>query len=115
MKKLQLITLVALMAVCVSTIAAEDKKVLVPPPLPPVAKEKKPDPPKIQPIEIAGETPGVSIDPQTLSLTWQKGSDPRQVAKTLVKLWAQVQSQLNQCQQAVQTLNLEIQNQREKK
>jgi hypothetical protein len=76
---------------------------------------KSPPPQKPQPIEIAGETPGISIDPVTLAVSWQKGADPKQVVKSMVKLWAQAQNQLGQCTQQIQRLSLEAEKAKDKK
>lgn len=84
------------------------KKEVVAPPLV-EKKAEAPVPPKPQPkappVQITEEPKSLAdIDPDTLKVTYHKGSDPKAVVDQVVKAWAQNMNQLQACQGEVQRL-----------
>lgn len=75
-------------------------------PEPKSAEEKKEtSPPKPQPITVVATPPALAeIDPETLKITYKKGVEPEEFAQEMVKIWANTQTQLAQCQQELQKL-----------
>lgn len=79
----------------------------------PVVEKKAEEPPKKvtpPPVQILAESPALAtVDPETLKVTYAKGVDPKKVVDQVVKQWAQMSQQLQQCQAFAQALQNELQ------